>query len=93
MLTRFIIYGMVGWVTEVVFTGTASLISGSILLSGYTYLWMFPIYGMAIFLEPLHDQIRTSPWLIRGLIWTAAIFMIEYLSGWVLKNLIGICPW
>jgi uncharacterized membrane protein len=90
---RFIIYGLIGWIAEVVFTGIGSLVQGSVNLTGYTYLWMFPIYGLAIFLEPVHDRIRPIPWFIRGTIWAAIIFNIEYLTGWMLSLAIGACPW
>ncbi|KUG02433.1 protoporphyrinogen ix oxidase, putative form, hemj [hydrocarbon metagenome] len=93
MITRFIIYGFVGWIFEIVFTGTGSLLRGVLSLTGYTYLWMFPIYGMALFLEPVHDRIRSAPWPIRGIIWVSLIFFIEYVSGWLLSNIIGFCPW
>lgn len=69
------------------------MIQGSPRLTGYTYLWMFPIYGLAVFMEPVHDRIRTAPWPVRGLIWVNIIYFIEYTSGWLLKTLIGICPW
>jgi len=62
-------------------------------LPGFTYLWMFPIYGLAVFFEPIHNQIRSWPILIRGLIWTAAIFTVEYLTGWTLAEVLGRCPW
>lgn len=90
---RFLFYGLIGWLLEILFTGTGSFLSGSFGLTGYTYLWMFPIYGMVVFLEPVHDHIRNTPWPIRGVIWVAIIFIIEYLSGWILKLLIGFCPW
>lgn len=93
MIKRFLIYGLVGWITEVVFTGTGSLLSGSMHLTGYTYLWMFPIYGMAVFLEPVHNRVRSAPWPVRGMVYVAIIFMIEYLSGWFLKLVLGFCPW
>jgi uncharacterized membrane protein len=78
---------------EILFTGTASILSGSPSLTGFTYLWMFPIYGMAVLLEPVHERIRFSPWIIRGFIWAGIFFMIEYFSGWILKTIIGVCPW
>ena len=67
--------------------------AGSLKLSGYTYLWMLPIYGLAVFLEPVYQQIRSSPWIVRGIIWAGVIFFIEYLSGWILKSIVGVCPW
>lgn len=93
MVIRLIVYGLIGFLTEVIFTGMGSLISGSWYLTGYTYLWMFPIYAMAIFLEPLHDRIRTAPWLIRGFIYVSVIFIIEFFAGFLLNMLIGFCPW
>jgi uncharacterized membrane protein len=93
MGTRFIIYGLTGWIIEVVFTGIGSLLSGSTGLTAYTYLWMFPIYGMAVFLEPIHERIRSSPWFVRGVVYAALILMIEYITGWVLQLMLGFCPW
>jgi uncharacterized membrane protein len=93
MVTRFFIYGLVGWIIEVVFTGMGSLLHGFFALTGYTYLWMFPIYGLAVLMEPVHDRIRESPWPVRGIIYVAIIFMIEYISGLSLKMLLGFCPW
>lgn len=93
MLKRFIIYGLIGWIVEVIFTGTFSLLSGSVRLTAHTYLWMFPIYGLAVFFEPIHDEIRSLAWPVRGLIWAILIFSIEYTTGWLLKSAIGICPW
>ncbi|MGI6413076.1 MAG: putative ABC transporter permease [Syntrophomonadaceae bacterium] len=93
MIRRFLLYGLIGWIAEIIFTGLSSLLEGSIRLTGYTYLWMFPIYGMAVFLEPIHDRIRQSPWPVRGTIWAGAIFTIEYVTGWLLSVTIGVCPW
>lgn len=92
-MIRFALYGFIGWIAEIVFTGFHSLLAGSLSLTGHTYLWMFPIYGLAAFLEPVHDRIRTVPWPVRGVIWVGAIFIIEYLTGWLLKVAIGVCPW
>lgn len=93
MLIKFLLYGFMGWIGEILFTGAGSMLAGSLQLTGHTYLWMFPIYGLAVFLEPMHDRIRSMPWMVRGTVWAGVFFIIEYLSGWVLKLLIGVCPW
>ena len=93
MIIRFILYGFLGWILEIIFTGSGSLLRGSLSLTGYTYLWMLPIYGLAVCLEPIHDGIRKAPWPVRGLIWASLVLVIEYLSGWILIQLIGFCPW
>jgi len=66
---------------------------GDILLTSFTSIWMFPIYGMAIFVEPLHNKIRTLPFLVRGCIYTIVFFTIEYTTGMFLKLLLGASPW
>ena len=55
MIKRFFIYGLIGWGMEIFWTGLYSLISGDLRLLAFTNLWMFFIYGAAVFLEPIHD--------------------------------------
>ena len=93
MLIKFIVYGLLGWIAEILFTGSYALLSGSVKLAGQTYLWMFPIYGLAAFLGPMRERMRPMPWWVRGIIWAGTFFMIEYLSGWLLRAAIGVCPW
>lgn len=93
MARKFLIYGLCGWIAEIIFTGSGSLIIGTASLTAKTYLWMFPIYGMAVFLEPVHEQIRLAPWVVRGIIWACLILTLEYCSGWLIRTLVGVCPW
>lgn len=93
MLIRFVIYGLTGLLLEVFWTGMSSLLSGNLSMTGHTYIWMFFIYGLAVFLEPIHNKIRRENFLIRGLIWTLIIFTIEFISGFLLDTIIGACPW
>ncbi|MFW6026253.1 MAG: putative ABC transporter permease [Candidatus Woesearchaeota archaeon] len=90
---RFFIYGLIGWCLEIFWTGLGSFLNGDVNLRGWTYLWMFPIYGMAIFLEPIYNYIKDWPFILRGGVYTLAIFFIEYTAGWFLHNYIGECPW
>lgn len=62
-------------------------------LDSHTYLWMFPIYGLAVFLEYVHEEIRPYKWWARGLIYMTLIFGVEYLTGYLLDSLVGACPW
>ena len=82
-----------GWGLEVFWTGLESGLAGDPRLRSTTYLWMFPIYGMAVFLEPLHDKIRHWHWAVRGMIWLMAIWTIEYASGFLIRLLTGYSPW
>jgi hypothetical protein len=93
MIKRFLFYGLSGWCIEVAFTGAASLLSGDLRLLAHTNLWMFFIYGCAVFLEPLHDIIRNWNWFFRGVIWTVIIWGMEYSSGLLLVKLLGIYAW
>lgn len=93
MLTRFVIYGLLGMLLEVFWTGMHSLLSGDLNLVSNTSIWMFFIYGFAVFLEPIHNKIRRRNIVIRGLTWTILIFSIEFISGFILEQIIGSCPW
>lgn len=93
MKTRFLIYGLTGWIAETIFTGLGSLMKGDLTMGSRTYIWMFPIYGLMVLLEPVHDRIRALPVVFRGGVYTLIIFAIEYTTGWILRGLIGKCPW
>lgn len=93
MIYRFLIYGLLGWGLEVFWTGLGSAIRGDVRLTAGTYLWMFPIYGSAIYLESVHDRIRDRPWYIRGVIWVLLIWIIEYVSGGLIRLVTGVSPW
>lgn len=90
---RFFVYGALGWCLEVLWTGLGSLLSGDVRLTAKTYLWMFPIYGLAVLFEPVHDRIRAWPITLRGLVWMVLFFAVEYASGWLLRFLTGVSPW
>lgn len=93
MLTRFVIYGLLGWNMEVFWTGLMSGLSGNPRLAAHTYLWMFPIYGLAVLLEPLHEKIRCLRWYLRGMIWMLIIWAVEFTTGGLLRMLVGTSPW
>ncbi len=78
---------------EVIWTGIGSVLKGDVRLRSTTYLWMFPIYGAAVFLEPIHNAIRFMPWLVTGCIWLLIIWAVEYAAGWSIKRMVGLCPW
>lgn len=93
MIKRFFVYGILGWGMEVFWTGMSSLLTGDLRLTGYSNLWMFFIYGSAVFLEPIHDIIKSWSWPVRGGIWVVLIWGIEYASGLLLFKLLGLYPW
>ena len=95
MLIRFVIYGLVGWCGEILYTALAgSIRQRDWRLIGTTYLWMFPIYGLiAPLYEPTHDAIRNLPLLLRAVIWSLGLTLVELISGWLIKRATGRCPW
>ena len=97
MLTRFLLYGFLGWCVEVFWSAIEEIgLRGKRdwRLKGQSYLWSFPLYGMAVFLfEPLHDAVRYLPWMARGMIYVVGIWLVEYAAGWTLRQSVGVCPW
>jgi uncharacterized membrane protein len=93
MILRFLLYGLAGWCIEISWTGLFAVLGGNISMQGFTYLWMLPIYGMGVFLEPIHHRIKNYPLVLRGGVWVILIFIIEYFSGWLLARTTGSCPW
>jgi len=94
---RFLGYGLAGWCSEIFFTGLRSRgRDANWRLTGHTYLWMLPIYGIAaVAFEPADTAARTAgmPWWARGLGWTAGIYAIEAASGEMLRTVTGEVPW
>ncbi|HET6911572.1 MAG TPA: hypothetical protein VFH54_19770 [Mycobacteriales bacterium] len=94
---RFLVYGLAGWCSEVVTTGLRSRgRDDNWRLTGTTYLWMLPIYGIAaVLFEPAHDAARRAGWPLwsRGLAWTAGIFAVEAASGEAIRAVTGEVPW
>lgn len=97
VLTRFVIYGLLGWCFEVVWSATTEKAWGKQRdwrLVGHTYLWMFPIYGLLAPLgEPVHNLLRTKVWVVRGIAYLIGIWLVEFATGWLLRRLTGKCPW
>lgn len=78
---------------EIFWTGLWSALRGNWNLTATTYLWMFPIYGLAVLLEPIHNNIRPWPWWLRGALWLVAIWLIELSTGAFIKAAVGSVPW
>jgi uncharacterized membrane protein len=95
--SRFVIYGAYGCCFEILFTGIKHWIASNYKdcsFRGKSYIWMFFIYGLLAFLfEPVHNAIRSWPWLVRGLIYVIGLYAVEFTTGWLLQKLTGKCPW
>jgi len=94
MIKNFMIFGILGWCAEIFWTGLGSLFLGDPSLTAKTYLWMFPIYGLAGLSMPLFLAFRRyCPLWQRAGFYVAAIFAVEFVSGWLLRIVTGACPW
>lgn len=97
-LISFALYAGLGITTEVFFTAISDLIiSGNfedLSLKGYSYIWMFPIYGSTSILFPFFfGMIKKWPRLARYAFYGVGILFVELIAGFVLEKLTGRCPW
>ena len=93
---RFAVYSVLGWATEVVFTGIHDFIrERDPRLPARSHLYMGPICGlMQPLFEPLHDALRErAPAPARGAAYAAGFLGVEYLTGRALRRAIGAAPW
>ncbi len=101
----FALFAAAGLLFEALFSGVffqvAHLVRGESLdwaLPCKTYLWSILVYGLsaAICFPPAFRHLPgffRSPWPVRGLVYTAAIFAWEYFWGAAIEGLTGVCPW
>lgn len=93
---RALAYVGVGVTGEVVYTALKALIQKHDLrLQGYTQLWVMPLYalgGIFIF-EKLVLLMMGWNIALRFFVYALAIFAIEYLAGFMAKQITGECPW
>lgn len=100
-MIRFLVYGVFGWCTEIVWTALTDAVEARLAgraidrrLVGTTYLWMFPIYaGGGLAFEVVHGLLVGMPWIARGLIYMLGCFAVEYAAGWCIRRVTGSVPW
>ena len=88
----FIICGITGLLFEIMWTGLGSLLSNRLNMKGTTSVIMFPIYGLAAIIKPMYKILKRFPFYIRGIIYAAGMFFVEFASGLFLKKY-KCCPW
>lgn len=63
-------------------------------LQGKSYIWMFPIYGLAgLLFPPILKYIGHLHFAIRAIIFAIGILLVEFISGALLDFFTGQCPW
>lgn len=94
MFIRSIIYGLLGWCMEVVWTAIPTHRPIDWSLRGHSYIWMLPIYGLiGPLYEPVHNRLRRVARPVRALVYAVGFITVETIMGTLLKRLTGQCPW
>ncbi|MCL2406754.1 MAG: putative ABC transporter permease [Defluviitaleaceae bacterium] len=92
LLFSFLIFGILGWCLEILWTGLGSLFRGDFSMKATTGVWMFFIYGSAAFFGPVFTLLSAFPLILRGLIYVVIIFAVEFATGLGLRSF-NACPW
>ena len=93
LLEKIVVYGCLGMLIEVFFTGISSLLRKHWDATAKTYLWMGPIYGLtALILEAVSNAI-SWPFYLKAFVYLPIIYGAEALSAWAIKQIIGRVPW
>jgi uncharacterized membrane protein len=92
-LSNFITCGAFGWCLECFWTGLGSIFNkNDKRLFCRTSVWMFPIYSMAAFIEPISRLLKGKSVFFRGSVYTICIYIMEFFTGAILKKHHA-CPW
>ena len=104
---RILFYACLGVTAEVIFTALAARL-GIILtpdlddpaarrgwrLKGHSFVWMVPIYAVGLLaFEIVHDALRSEPWLLRGVVYVAVLYVIEAVASLLLIRTTGDHVW
>lgn len=90
---KFLVYGCLGILIEFFFTGIGSVVKKNWKATGYSYLWMLPVYGFAALALEATSETLPWPFYLKALLYVPIIYGIEALSGWTLRAIIGTVPW
>lgn len=88
----FVRCGIMGWCMEILFTSLQSFRRREKKGMGNTSVFMFPIYGLAVFLKPVCHLVSGLHVILRGTIYAICIFTAEYGTGRFLQKR-DMCPW
>lgn len=97
-LFLFCAMGCLGMTTEIFFTAIYDIVNGRaevpLRLMGQSYIWMFPIYGLAGIVFPqVLKIIGKRNVILRMCVYATGILAVEFATGWFLDVVTGQCPW
>lgn len=91
---RLYIYALHGYLAEVLFTATWEfLVNWNWKFPGCTSIWALFIYGVStLVIEQMSLRLKSSHFIVRGLIYTLWTYLWEFSTGYLLKYF-NACPW
>ena len=94
MKSDFVKCGILGWCIEIIWTAFHGIKSKNNKFIGYTSIIMFPIYGLASVIKPISLKLKKMkmPTIIRGIVYSIGIFMVELITRSILKKTNN-CTW
>lgn len=100
-LISFCLFSCIGITGEIFFTSIYTNVNAVMTgeawnwkLQGRSYIWMFFIYGFAsVFFPYAMDRMKNIHIIFRLLVYTAGIYIAEFISGFLLEKFTGVCPW
>ncbi|MCB0820073.1 MAG: hypothetical protein KDC13_05590 [Bacteroidetes bacterium] len=95
-LILFVFFACGGITTEVFFTAIRQFFDGTgdLRMTGHSYIWMFPLYGIAALLfPPAIHKMKQLNLILRASIYATGIFLVEFIAGAALEFITGVCPW
>ena len=95
ILLQALLFGVLGLLVEDVFTGVASLLRGDRKATTTSYLYMPVVWALGgLFFRLVAPGVEALPWFFaRWLVWMALIYVLEAISGSLLKRWLGLVPW
>jgi len=92
-LARLSVYTVVGFACEVAISAVHDLWRKKP-VHFRTSPWMLPVYSLLLPLyEPVHDAMRSRPWVARGTVYGLGFLAVEYGSGVVFRKTLGEASW
>lgn len=94
----FIALACIGITTEIFFTAISDNVQlipdVDWALRGQSFIWMFPIYGIAGIAFPwIYPYIQKIPFIGRMAVYGIGILVVEFIAGALLDLITGRCPW
>lgn len=94
LVFQMLMFAVLGLGLEVVFTGVLDWRRNNPRhLLGYSSIWYLPLYAISpVFLHFAGASLFMLPIPLRGLVYMACIFMVEYVGMLCLRKLLGSSP-